>query len=735
MRLKKLEIFGFKSFADKTEIIFDHGVTCIVGPNGCGKSNISDSIRWVLGERSAKLLRGSKMEDVIFNGTDFRKPLAMAEVSLTIDNSNRGLPIDFQEVTLTRRLYRSGESEYLINKTVCRLKDIQDLILDTGIGSNSYSMIEQGRIDYILNAGPDERRFLIEEAAGISKFKVKKEEAIRKLERTEENLLRLKDIVHEVERNIQYAERQARRAERYKEQLEKLKDLEIRKAFYELSALGSQKKEQEEKLIGLKQKIQELDQSLADVQSQYHDLNNQMHNISNRQATEDARRYEIRSQIEQNKQLLRFNQEKRRSLDVRQGEIAQEKSALEEQLQKNFQEMAEKEQELAGLEQEKRALHGFLNSAEEKLRKIESELAAKRSELEQTKSEAFSAAASTSSLRNEFHRISAFLETTAEHQKKQEAGAVRFQQEIENWAVKEKTYAEEVAAFGEKSLKLQQEKSNCENQIKQANESLESLRLESTKWDRLLHEKEARLKMLAEIDRASGTNIDHLLSQSPTLQKDLVRSLRDLFTVESGYELALEACLGTYVHSLVVDDIATAQNLFSLLHDQSPSPVGVLIREKGSELQNAVPPIHPKIKKSLNDVVRIKPEFNSVVASFLNHVFLLDPINAADLAELLPMADKDIFVSSDGWVLGPHQRIFYRPGNNSAETNTFKRGAEIKSLQTELEEAKRGKLEFESRIESLRQNLNRFQGRLPKLEEELMDSAIQKESFESLRSG
>ena len=240
MRLKRLELFGFKSFADKTVIHFDNGVTCIVGPNGCGKSNISDSIRWVLGERSAKLLRGSKMEDVIFNGTDFRKSLAYTEVSLTIDNEDRGLAIDYKEVTLTRRLYRSGDSEYLINRTACRLKDIQDLILDTGIGSNSYSMIEQGRIDYILNAEAEERRFLIEEAAGISKFKVKKEEALRKLERTEENLVRLNDIVSEVERNIRYAERQAQRAERYKDQLERLKQLELQKAFFEIKKVDDE---------------------------------------------------------------------------------------------------------------------------------------------------------------------------------------------------------------------------------------------------------------------------------------------------------------------------------------------------------------------------------------------------------------------------------------------------------------------------------------------------------------
>src|SRR3989338_7713743 len=236
MYLKKVELFGFKSFALKTEIVFEKGVTCVVGPNGCGKSNISDSIRWVLGERSAKFLRGAKMEDVIFGGTEFRQPLNLCEVSLVIDNTDQKLPLQYSDVVITRRLHRSGESEYLINKTPCRLKDIQDLIADTGLGSNSYSMIEQGRIDYILNAEADERRYLIEEAAGISKYKIKKEEAIRKLERTDQNLLRLNDIVAEVERNIKYAERQAKRAARLKE-LEQL--------FYAQEAIRSDIKQKQ----------------------------------------------------------------------------------------------------------------------------------------------------------------------------------------------------------------------------------------------------------------------------------------------------------------------------------------------------------------------------------------------------------------------------------------------------------------------------------------------------------
>src|SRR3712207_6649969 len=190
MFLKSIEIRGFKSFANKTELIFKEGITAVVGPNGSGKSNISDAIRWVLGEQSVKSLRGGKMEDVIFAGTQFRKPVGLAQVSLVLDNSDSKLPIDYSDVTISRRIYRSGESEYYINNTQCRLRDIQELFMDTGIGKEGYSIIGQGKIDAILSGKPEERRSLLEEAAGIVKFKKRKEEAERKLQSTEENLIR-----------------------------------------------------------------------------------------------------------------------------------------------------------------------------------------------------------------------------------------------------------------------------------------------------------------------------------------------------------------------------------------------------------------------------------------------------------------------------------------------------------------------------------------------------------------
>lgn len=227
MYLKKLEIQGFKSFAEKTSVLFNDGITSVVGPNGSGKSNISDSIRWVLGEQSAKSLRGGKMEDVIFSGTEHRKALGFAEVSLTIDNDSKLLPLDFSEVTITRRVYRSGEGEYLINKTPCRLKDIHELFMDTGIGRDGYSIIGQGRVDEILSSRSEDRRAIFEEASGIMKYKTRKQEAERKLDQTENNLLRINDIVAELDGQIGPLEKQAEIARKYLTLREQLKDLEV----------------------------------------------------------------------------------------------------------------------------------------------------------------------------------------------------------------------------------------------------------------------------------------------------------------------------------------------------------------------------------------------------------------------------------------------------------------------------------------------------------------------------
>src|SRR5579863_3697184 len=243
MYLKNLTVLGFKSFANKTALNFQPGVTAIVGPNGCGKSNVSDAIRWVLGEQSAKALRGGEMADVIFNGADSRKALSMAEVSLTIGGvdgehlSAAGVEIAYNEVTLTRRVFRDGASEYFLNKTPCRLKDVQQLFMGTGMGRSSYSIMAQGNITQILSSKPEDRRMIFEEAAGITKFKAQKKESLRKLEYTEQNLLRVADLIREVKRQIGSLQRQAGKARRYKQFMMELQHLDTQLARHQFDVL------------------------------------------------------------------------------------------------------------------------------------------------------------------------------------------------------------------------------------------------------------------------------------------------------------------------------------------------------------------------------------------------------------------------------------------------------------------------------------------------------------------
>ena len=247
MRLKKIVLCGFKSFADKTELEFGDGITIIVGPNGCGKSNVVDAVKWVLGEQSAKSLRGGQMLDVIFNGSNSRKSLGYAEVTLVFANSKGMLNVDTDEVSVTRKLFRSGESQYLLNKQSCRLKDIRELFMDTGIGSDAYSIIEQGKVEILLQASKEDRRSIFEEAAVISKYKSRKREAVRKLDRTEQNVLRIADIIGELEKRLRSIRYQAGKARNYQKYSAKLKELRLNQflaEYYKLQMIEQDKAKQ-----------------------------------------------------------------------------------------------------------------------------------------------------------------------------------------------------------------------------------------------------------------------------------------------------------------------------------------------------------------------------------------------------------------------------------------------------------------------------------------------------------
>ena len=279
MYLKSIEIQGFKSFANKIVFDFHNGITGIVGPNGSGKSNVADAVRWVLGEQRVKQLRGGSMQDVIFSGTENRRPLSYASVAITLDNSDHQLSVDYEEVTVTRKLYRSGESEYLLNGSPCRLKDINELFYDTGIGKEGYSIIGQGQIDKILSGKPEDRRELFDEAAGIVKFKRRKNMSVKKLEDERQNLLRVNDILSELERQIGPLKKQAEVAREYLQKKEQLKTFDINMFLLETERLKEQIAETEDKLSVSREELQEADASYGAMKEEYEAIEAQVDEI------------------------------------------------------------------------------------------------------------------------------------------------------------------------------------------------------------------------------------------------------------------------------------------------------------------------------------------------------------------------------------------------------------------------------------------------------------------------
>ena len=430
MYFKKLELIGFKSFAEKTTLHFEPGITAVVGPNGCGKSNVFDSIRWVLGEQSVKSLRGSKMEDVIFNGTENIPALGYAEVSLSFANETKALPIDYDEVTVTRRLYRSGESEYLINKSQVRLKDILELFMGTGIGAESYSLIEQGKIDLILSSRPEDRRLVFDEAAGISKYKSQKKETLRKLEDTEANLLRSSDIITEVKRQINSLERQAAKAKRYKEVFDRLRELETALA-------ADQIKQHQDRMASLQAQLEQLitqenqdAQSLEQLNQEFIAKQQELNGLEDTLGSLRSQGFTIENNISQAIQQLNFNRERIEWLKNRLEIIAAQKEELSLKIIQDQETIGDLQANLNNLIKELEEKKTGESKSNQELVTLSNQIQQIQQNLKIDKAKVLEYAANEASARNQLQKFTSQLNQAVARKKRLDIEKIKAEEEL-----------------------------------------------------------------------------------------------------------------------------------------------------------------------------------------------------------------------------------------------------------------------------------------------------------------
>jgi len=572
MKIKRIEITGFKSFVERTFLDFDDGITSIVGPNGCGKSNVVDAIRWVMGEQSARNLRGRLMEDVIFGGSENRKPLGMAEVNLVMDNSSGLAPAAFREyaeIQVTRRLYRNGESEYLLNKTPCRLLDITELFMDTGVGTRAYSIIEQGKIGMIINAKPEDRRSLIEEAAGVTKFKARKKTALRKIEATRQNLLRLSDIISEVRRQMNSLKRQAQRAKRFREFREELRGLELQFGLRHYSALqaraeeaGSSADQQTGQVDVVTRQLEQAELGLEQARLQ--------HDERDKEATRGQEGvFQLTGDIQRIESRLEFGDREIESLDRHQERIKAELAAIDRRLKTADEEettlrearaehaaamaneevrLAESEEVLLELTKQEDTLASQLEQTRQKLYQLLADLTRMSSQQEEagrrlavladlTERNHQEVISVTEQLKR-LHSSSSSISSTLESIEKERGDLVLHREKLQELQV---------------SLKEQVER--AENQLLQRREELSRQR--------------SRLESLEQLERnleGYARGVRTLLSDSrhKTRMKGLVA---DILDVPPKYEAAIEAVLGERVQALLPEHLDNVVDALEYLQD------------------------------------------------------------------------------------------------------------------------------------------------------------------------
>lgn len=691
MKLKKLELYGFKSFAQRTEIVFDEGITGIVGPNGSGKSNIGDAVRWVLGEQSAKTLRGASMSDVIFNGTQKRKPLSYCEVSLVFDNDDHALAMEAAEVMVTRRVYRNGESEYYLNRTACRLKDVVDLFRDTGIGKEGYSIIGQGRIDEILSRKSEDRRQVFEEAAGIVKFKARKEEADKKLQRTLENLERVDDILDELTKRLKPLEEQSRNARVYLELSTELKDLDLNLFLIRSDRARARLSELESELLTVQTILADTESALTDKTNRRDETQNRIDQLEEAITKARTELMECAEHVHESQKKLSALQSRRETRSENRQRIVREQEEAQERL-------AEIEKDHARIQADVEKQHSLIADAEQILRATQDaaeKAQAKEKEadaaLETQKAAVIDQMNRLSDVRNDKTRLNtmqAQMETRLT-EIEESSGALQEQEA----ALKEALDAVETQLQTET-----QHQQQCEENLAQARQASDeadtayaNLRADVEKQSADMQAAASRHNVLTEMTRdMEGYNMAVRRAMTYAKQRGLTGVkgvLAQLMTVPQAYETAIDMALGAAQQNIVTDTEETAKELINYLRQNRLGRATFLpmsaIRGKtlyGNE-RNALK--LPGCLGVASELVQCAPEYRGIVENLLGRTVIADNLDhgipimrAGNHAFRLVTLEGDVMHSGGSMTGGSAQ---------SKVSNLLSRERELKELTAKLQ--------------------------------------------------
>jgi chromosome segregation protein len=663
MYLKNLTVLGFKSFADKTSLNFQPGVTAIVGPNGCGKSNVSDAIRWVLGEQSAKALRGGEMADVIFNGTDSRKPTSMAEVSLTIGGVDgehltaAGVEIAYNEVTLTRRVFRDGSSEYFLNKTPCRLRDIQQLFMGTGVGRSSYSIMAQGNITQILSSKPEDRRMVFEEAAGITKFKAQKKESLRKLEATDQNLLRVADLIREVKRQIGSLQRQAGKARRYKQLMLEQQHLDTQLARHHFDVLESDIRARAEELEQSRAQIETLSETVLRADNEISALREELSGLEQQIGQWQQQGLELKGQIDQHESRIQFNQDRLRDLEAQNIRATSDITQAEERILAARQELEGVVVRLGTAEAAVREHQQTLESKRQTLQTVENALRADQDSLRQAQARAFEAAQQLSRARNEINALDLQKEGNAVRLEKLSAEKIQLEEERVGLANRLQQFS---ATVQEEILNAETHRGTVEDRhqrLREIQTQLNDITVQLDDGLRRQAETRSRLNVLEQLQAEHEGFGAGALSALKTAS-NVLGSLADKIRVPDPYVIAIETALGHHLQLILTEQPETARQIVEGLRASKSGRASIAALhlaaiEPGAPVANGLPHQLPANTVVALSVIEAEASVQPLLQRLLGQTLIAPDLTSATAAWRDASGSCD-FVTPAGELLNRH---------------------------------------------------------------------------------